>query len=103
MFDYTNQVRAFERMIALDPFSLSRSAQVLWMRLNSIVDRQRKSLTVHIYHKELEKLLGGSETIRRDAVNELVQSKLITFRNGMRNNPPMYQIKLLYREGGDGK
>lgn len=99
-FDYVRQLRTFERMIALNPFSVSQSGQVLWMRLNGIADRQRKSVLVHISHKDLEKLMAVTEYVRLKATYELVALGLIKFRQGRRSNLPMYDIKLLYQEGG---
>ncbi len=93
--DYDKQIRAFEVLMSRNPWRLSRSAQVLWFRINSLADRQGV-WEVSIERSILARLIGATEKTFLAARGELEDQGLLTCERGIKSSPSKYKIKKLY-------
>lgn len=98
MFDYLQQIRSFEKTMKENPWQLTSSAQVLWMRLNALAD-ERGSLQIFLSRSEIEKITGISYATFCRARENLTSHGFLDFVPAARNCPAVYQIKKLYAEG----
>ena len=94
--NYTAQMRAFEGMVLKNPWRLSRSAQALWCRLNSLADRQGGSWEIAVEGSTLARLMGATEKTFLAARSELEDQGFLNCRRGVKASPSRYYLKRLY-------
>ena len=98
--DYIEQMRAFEEWVLRNPWRLSRSAQALWCRLNSLSDRQDGSWEVAVEGTTLARLMGATEKTFFSARTELEDLGILKCRRGVKASPSRYELIKLYGEDG---
>ena len=98
--DYTEQMRAFEEWVLRNPWRLSRSAQALWCRLNSLSDRQDGSWEIAVEGTTLARLMGATEKTFFSARTELEDLGILKCRRGVKASPSRYELIQLYGENG---
>jgi|GEM_PF-1961565 len=96
--NYIAQMRAFEGLLLKNPWRLSRSAQTLWCRLNSLADRQGGTWEITIEGAALARLMGATEKTFLSARKELENQGLLNCRRGVKASPSRYKIKRLYKD-----
>ena len=102
MIDYTKQVIAFEKLMLEKPRRLSRSSQIMWHRLMSILNRQEQKKIVQIGGFELANLMGATEKTFLSARSLLEREGFIEYKRGVKASPSRYKLKKLYGETGFG-
>ena len=95
IWNYAEQIRAFEGLLLKNPWRLSRSAQALWNRLASLIDRQQAE-SVLVEGTTLARLMGATEKTFLAARAELEDQGLITCERGVKARPSRYTMKILY-------
>lgn len=98
--NYAEQMRAFEEWVLRNPWRLSRSAQALWCRLNSLADRQDGSWEVAVEGTTLARLMGATEKTFFSARTELEDLGILKCRRGVKASPSRYELIQLY--GAEG-
>lgn len=90
--NYEERVRAFDRMIAKNPWRLSRSAQSLWYRLNALMDQEGVDGAVEVAGSTLSRLMGATEKTFLAARYELEEEGLIRCARGVKASPSKYRL-----------
>ena len=91
-FNYIEQIRAFERRVAADPYKLSRSAQTLWYRLHRLADLEGGSFNVSAENHSLALSMSATEKTLLVARTELEESRLISYERGIKSAPSKYTL-----------
>lgn len=94
--DYEKQSQAFEKDMMKNPWKLSRTAQVLWYRLNSLLKEKGKKQFVSIRNCQLARLMGATEKTFLPARSELENHGYLSCERGVKASPSRYFIKQLY-------
>lgn len=99
---YQKQAEAFEEKMINDPWRLSRTAQVLWHRLNSMTKKSGKNGTIQVSGSELTRAMGSTEKTFLAARDELEEKNFIVCHRGVKAAPSKYVMTQLYEVAVNG-
>lgn len=93
--NYELQVLAFEKQSIANPYRLSKNAQILWYRLNTLLYLTKGNWFISLPADKLSQYVGVSRSTLYFSTVELVEKGFIDYIVGARANPPEYHIKNL--------